>query len=320
MFLPGLETAFLTRKGRPYRPLAEDTFFRREELRRGVLKKIIALEEKINQLLRGAAKKTSSAIKVPRPKATAIIKGKINSQVNSLQSKVKNIKEISTKKIETTKAQVKSGVQQAKSTNWKEVKPKHVALFVGTVISPWWKKIMVFFVNLKPITIVSTVALTSLGALGGLSIYKQAGKMAEKDRTPAAVKAEKKQQEFQKMIQAGKRPEYLRRKEKQFQVYNVVLPAYFGGDKNRLNKVILDFTIESSNKYIREYFFTGKRDHVIHDVLNTKVEPISVDFPLENEGKIIIKDKIKEELNKKIKDLGIKGEIREIYIHSLMGG
>jgi flagellar basal body-associated protein FliL len=45
-----------------------------------------------------------------------------------------------------------------------------------------------------------------------------------------------------------------------------------------------------------------------------------VSFPLENEGKIIVKEKIRKEINQMLHKRKIKGQITDVYIHSIIGG
>ena len=80
----------------------------------------------------------------------------------------------------------------------------------------------------------------------------------------------------------------------------------------------MDFTLVASNRYIKEYFY--ENIHLVKDRLNSSVHPIIPEFPLEQEGKQIIKDKIRLEVNKLIKDLRIKGHIDKVHIHSILAG
>ncbi len=110
-----------------------------------------------------------------------------------------------------------------------------------------------------------------------------------------------------------KRPDYFRKPEKQFKVNSIILPTYLGRDHRKL---VLDITFESSNKYIKAYF--EKHPYLIPDVLGRKIEPISLEFPLETEGKIIIKEKIIEETNLLLEELHIKGKIVAVYIDQMV--
>ena len=93
-------------------------------------------------------------------------------------------------------------------------------------------------------------------------------------------------------------------------------PVYLGKN-NRLRNLDLDFTITSSNRYIREYLFENQ--YRIHDALSTAALPILPDFPVnKEEGKIIMRTKILEELENLRKTLGMKGKIEDVKIHSML--
>ena len=111
-----------------------------------------------------------------------------------------------------------------------------------------------------------------------------------------------------------RRPDYFRKPEKQFKVNGIILPTYLGRGHHKL---VVDITFESSNKYIKAYF--EKHPYMIPDVLGRKIEPLSLDFPLETEGKIIIKEKIMEETNLLLEELRIKGKIVAVYIDQMVG-
>ena len=93
------------------------------------------------------------------------------------------------------------------------------------------------------------------------------------------------------------------------------MPIYVESAKD-IHSLIMDFTMESSNRYIKKFF--DKNTHYLQDRLNSTIEPIVPTFPLEQEGKQIIKEKLKQESNQLIKDFKIKGKIEKIYLHSMM--
>ena len=79
-----------------------------------------------------------------------------------------------------------------------------------------------------------------------------------------------------------------------------------------------DFTVEGSNRYIAAYFSSRVNENLIKDKLNNSIEPIVPSFPLEEEGKRIIKLKIKEEINELVQKLKIKGYISKVYINNVL--
>ena len=113
------------------------------------------------------------------------------------------------------------------------------------------------------------------------------------------------------------RPSYYKREERTLRISNVIIPIYIDS-VNSYKKLEIEASVVSSNKYIKEFFYNNM--HHVHDALNSNMEPVVPTFPLEGEGKQVLADKIKDELNKLITRLGIKGEIRFVYIHYMFAG
>ena len=83
------------------------------------------------------------------------------------------------------------------------------------------------------------------------------------------------------------------------------MPLYIESIHNP-KQVKIDFTVEPSNRYVREYFF--ENEYLIHDRLNMMVQPVIPGLPLlQEEGKQILEDELFIELNKLIEDQNIKG-------------
>ena len=107
---------------------------------------------------------------------------------------------------------------------------------------------------------------------------------------------------------------YYRKYDKQFTFYGIRIPIY---KKNNLSKqIIMDFTVETSNKYLKEYL--DKNIHLVKDQFNSTIYPMMSELTLKKEGKTILAKKLKRELNKLIKNLKIKGHIDRVYIHSIL--
>lgn len=149
-----------------------------------------------------------------------------------------------------------------------------------------------------------TLIIASTSSL--FSIWYFSGDLYNKVRGPASA---------EEAIEIGVRPVYYKKNEKHFTIFNLSMPLYIEGIHNP-KQVKIDFTIEPSNRYIKEYFF--ENEYLIHDRINLMVHPIIPSLPLSEEGKVILKDKLLLELNQLIKDLKIKGKIDEIYVNSVL--
>lgn len=107
------------------------------------------------------------------------------------------------------------------------------------------------------------------------------------------------------------RPTYYRLSERTYQFQNVDFQL-FEEDLKRNHQVYIDFTVISSNRNI--VLFLKDNEMMIRDRLSTNVEPILPRLPVEEEGKRIIKDKIRDEINEVLKEKEIEGKIIEIYL------
>lgn len=111
------------------------------------------------------------------------------------------------------------------------------------------------------------------------------------------------------------RPKYFMQTEKltSFRDLNLQL---FLEDTKRNRQVWIDFTSLSSNRNI--VLFLNDHRVEVFDYLNMHVEPIIPHLPIEEEGRLIIKEKIRLELNNLLKEHKIEGKILEIYINYLI--
>lgn len=113
----------------------------------------------------------------------------------------------------------------------------------------------------------------------------------------------------------GGRPKYFMQTEKlaSFKDLNLQL---FLEDTRRNRQIWVDFTALSSNRNV--VLFLKDHEVELRDYLNMNVEPVIPQLPIEEEGRSIIKDKIKLELNEYLKKSGIEGKILEIYVDYLI--
>jgi hypothetical protein len=159
--------------------------------------------------------------------------------------------------------------------------------------------------TLRPSTIWTAVVLVLLTLGSSFGIWHNSENLYTKIRGPASVEK----------VAIGERPDYYKKNEKHFTIFHLRMPLYIESIHNP-KQVKIDFTVEPSNRYVREYFL--ENEYLIHDRLNTMIQPVIPGLPLSEEGKQILKDKLFIELNKLIKDQKIKGEIKEVYINSIL--
>lgn len=275
------------------------------------------LEEKLNLLIGGllnflktfVSKITPSSIKKSlddRKKKPKIDFRQAQVKLLGIKSKVDTF----TGKITMVLAKV---INFFKGIESKDLKLKQLFLVIAAILSPLLGRLRDWYIALKPTTMLAMVSMTTVGGLSSIVIYKEVQKITEKSRGPASeIIAEVDTTNI-------KRPDYYKKQERELRVRNVSLPIYTGGRTPASGKkIVIDFTFVSSNRYIKEFFF--ENSHLLKDKLNTSIEQILPDFPLEDDGKRVIKEKIKKEIQVLLDDLKIKGSIQEIYIHSIMTG
>jgi flagellar basal body-associated protein FliL len=161
--------------------------------------------------------------------------------------------------------------------------------------------------NLRPRQIVFFVVLLGLISVGSLQIYVNSAKIYESefpDRKPA---------QFSEEIQ---RPEYYNRQKKLVKITNLKVPLIVTSVTD-LQNLLIDINIQCSNRFTRLWIY--EHDFEVKDHLFINLEPISPNFSLDEEGKWIIKEKVKDELNYFLQQKGVEGEVEEVHLLEILG-
>ena len=136
--------------------------------------------------------------------------------------------------------------------------------------------------------------------LTGLDIYKR----EFQTRAPASV------QEY------DYRPDYQQYTKKTLKVLNVKIPVWAAGVE-KISTITVDFSIRTSTRFARYYLL--EYEYKLRDHFFSTMEPIESDFPLEDEGKDIIKDVLIDEVNHFLKSNNVEGQVEEINILYIVG-
>ena len=149
------------------------------------------------------------------------------------------------------------------------------------------------------------LAFTSASFLAAIGIGFSGNRLAshhlESNRAPASVKEEV----------SYDRPSYYKKQTKHFEINNLRLPVYVA-QVNEIRSVDIDFTATTSNRNAR--MFLEKKEFQLRDHLILQIEPSVASFPLEEEGKEIIRRKLLVEINDFLKLHNVEGEITELKI------
>jgi flagellar basal body-associated protein FliL len=107
------------------------------------------------------------------------------------------------------------------------------------------------------------------------------------------------------------RPEYYKKQTRFFELTSVRLPVYVA-KVNEIRSVDIDFSATLTNRSSRMYL--EKHEFQLRDHLVLQIEPSIASFPLEEEGKEIIRKKILLEINDFLKLHNQEGEVLELKI------
>lgn len=147
------------------------------------------------------------------------------------------------------------------------------------------------------------LTLTSGSILSVISIVSTGERMIEKhfaSRAPASEEEIK-----------YARPDYYKQETRHYTLTNLRLPVYVA-NVNELRSVDIDFTATVSNRQVR--MFLEKWEFQLRDHLILHVEPSVASFPLEEEGKAIIRRKILIEVNAFILEHKVEGEVEDLKL------
>ncbi len=158
---------------------------------------------------------------------------------------------------------------------------------------------------LKPAHFVLLFVFTTASVFSVMGIVIQSKKMlasGEASRAPASAEV------------SYSRPGYHKLNERELSFNNVKIPVYVTG-LNELRALIIDFSVVTSNRATKAWLEKNEfqmRDHLIHTL-----EPVLPSFPMTDEGRAMITDKLHAELNAFLVIHKIEGEIKEarlVYI------
>ncbi len=215
-------------------------------------------------------------------------------------------------KDKTTSGEPKTKPEKAKQKNVK-VKQNHpIILFFTTfsaLLSAHIHRILRWFLSLTSEQIVVTTTITIVSVTSGLIIYKSGKDIYEKStptRKPASI-----------ATTFETRPEYYKADRKQYKMYQIRFPIYMKNRGNEVKYLSMDLTLHSDNRFVAR--FMDKNDYLVKDALISSLEPIVPSFPLKEEGKRIIKEKVQQEITNLLHKQGLEGEIITVTINDLIG-
>ncbi len=146
-----------------------------------------------------------------------------------------------------------------------------------------------------------------LFVLGSMGIYWGVNEILQKEfpsRAPASYE------------QIDERPLYHLYKKKILKIENIKLPVY-QENVAKMRSITIDFALKLTTRF--SSYYISEYDYKLKDYFFTEVEPVISDFPIETEGKEILKEKIRDEVNQFLKDHNVEGEVEDVYILYIVG-
>lgn len=152
------------------------------------------------------------------------------------------------------------------------------------------------FVLLFVFTLGSVLSLMGI-AINSHRILKQ----SDAARAPASVE----------QVDPYDRPEYYKKETREVTFTNVKLPVFVTGI-TELRSLLVDFSTITSNRATKQWL--ERHEFQIRDHLVLTVEPVLPAFPMTDEGRTILVDKLKHELNIFLAQNQIEGTVTEVRI------
>lgn len=188
--------------------------------------------------------------------------------------------------------------QQASKAAGKASKVKTILGAPFLIFGEWLKGLTSF----QATTLMVFTAGSLLAAINiGFSGHRILSQQNHADRVPASAEEEV----------IYERPNYYKKEARHLELNNVRLPVFFP-NLNELSAVDVDFIATLSNRQSRMQLY--RLEFQLRDHLILNVEPMVASFPIVEEGKEILRQKLLSELNDFLKSHNIEGYVQELKI------
>ena len=184
---------------------------------------------------------------------------------------------------------------------------KNHASKVNSLLKTYINKIDYIMEKLGKPQLAMAVTVFILMGVGLTSMYNSSQRFMIKefpDRAPANI------QDY------AYKPDYKMFKKKTLKVMNIKVPVLQENVK-QVKSVTVDFTVRTSTRFAKQYL--EHYENQLKDYFFTTVEPVVSSFPLEREGKDILKEKILYELNNFLKENNVEGFVEQVDIVFIIG-
>ncbi len=165
---------------------------------------------------------------------------------------------------------------------------------------------LIFSQWLKGLSVLQSLLLlffTGASVLSGISIISSGSRLVHGDESGRAPASEEEV--------SYDRPGYYKKDSKHVTFSNLRLPIYLP-EINQLRSVDIDFTATMTTRESKQ--FLEKKELLVRDHLILEIEPSVASFPLTEEGKEIIREKLTAELDVFLKTHSISGSVEDLKV------
>lgn len=178
------------------------------------------------------------------------------------------------------------------------------------IVSFFKPKIKLLKLKIKSVNKPNAIIATSLVALvifGSFGVYFGANEI---------FRTEYPSRKIASVQEYDYRPEYKLYEQKTLKILNMKVPVIVDGVE-KINSITIDFSLRTSTRFAKYYLI--QYEYKLKDYFFTTVEPVISDFPIEEEGKEVLKEKIQEEINNFLYENHVEGEVEEVNILYMVG-
>lgn len=112
------------------------------------------------------------------------------------------------------------------------------------------------------------------------------------------------------------KPSYYNRTAKIMVIRNVRIPIIVKNVRE-INSVTMEFSVRTTTRFAK--LFLEEKEHIVRDHLFMNLQPIVSDFPIEEEGKRVLTEKLQIELNYLLQKEKVEGSVDMVRVLYIIG-
>ncbi len=185
--------------------------------------------------------------------------------------------------------------------------PKQHFLNLVSFLKPKFEKFVLWLKSTDKVSVLIKTSVGSLVIVGAVLIYNETNEIFNKE-FPSRKIASVQEYDY--------RPDYKMYDQKTLKVLNIKVPI-FVESIGEIDSITIDFSLRTTTRFAKYYLI--EYEYKLKDYFFTTVEPVVSDFPIETEGKEVLKEKIREEIDNFLYENNVEGEVEEVNILYMVG-